>query len=351
MATPLNTDGTWLCPTPADRARLVDMEERLRPVRRQAMLILAAALVACGPWLGFWTLLPLALSGAVFRVIDRRLTEATAPEYHVAVAWLASMAAIAGAVIAAGGPTNRTVSWLVIPVVTLPARFGPRGVGAGVLVAALGMVGVTLGVDPATVAHRPDLLIAPLGLLLATATLSMALMRSDLHHRSVAVIDPLTGMLNRAALTTRVAELTQQVAVIGYPVAVVVGDLDHFKAVNDEHGHTTGDAVLTDVAYCLRKQLRAYDLAYRIGGEEFLVLVPGADAAQAADLAESLRAAVAGEPAGGLAITMSFGVAASPAGVFDFADTFARADEALYRAKEQGLDAVAVDAGPVAALA
>jgi diguanylate cyclase (GGDEF)-like protein len=250
------------------------------------------------------------------------------------------MAAIAGAVAAAGGPGSSTVAWLIIPVVTLPARFGTRAVGAGVLVAALCMIGVTLGVDPGAVAHRPDLLIAPLGLLGATATLSVALMRSDLHHRSAAVIDPLTGMLNRAALTTRAAELSQQAGVVNRPVALVLGDLDHFKSVNDQHGHARGDAVLIDVAYRLRKRLRAYDLAYRIGGEEFLILVPGADAEQALELAETLRRAIAAEPVGGLAITMSFGVAASPAGSFDFATTFARADEALYRAKEQGRDTV-----------
>jgi diguanylate cyclase (GGDEF)-like protein len=209
------------------------------------------------------------------------------------------------------------------------------------------MIGVTLGVDPSGVARRPDLLIAPLGLLGATATLSMALMRSDLHHRSAAVVDPLTGMLNRAALTTRAAELAQQAGVVHQPVALVLGDLDHFKTINDEHGHARGDAVLTDVAYRLRKQLRAYDLAYRIGGEEFLVVVPGADAEQACELAEALRGALAAAPVAGLAVTMSFGVAASPAGAFDLAATFARADEALYRAKEHGRDVVVVDGAAV----
>lgn len=351
MGRPADHAGTWLCPTPADRERLLDMEARLRPVRRSSMGVLGVTLLALGPWLGFWTLVPLAIAGAGFRVIDRRLADASAPEFRVAAAWLVSLLAIAAAVAAIGHTDTPTVSWLIIPVVTLPARFGPRGVAAGVLAAGLCMVGVTLGPDPAAVLARPDLLLAPLGLLGAAATLSTALMRSDQHHRSAAVIDPLTGMLNRAALATRAAELTQHAAVIGHPVAVVVGDLDHFKAVNDEHGHAAGDAVLTDVAYRIRKQLRAYDLAYRIGGEEFLVLVPGAEAGQAADLAESLRRAIADAPVGGLAVTMSFGVAASPPGVFDFADTFARADAALYRAKEQGRDAVVVDAGPVAAFA
>ena len=70
----------------------------------------------------------------------------------------------------------------------------------------------------------------------------------------------------------------------------MVGDLDHFKGVNDALGHAVGDAVLADVAYTIRKQLRAFDLAYRLGGEEFLILIPGADSKRAVVLAERLRA-------------------------------------------------------------
>ena len=90
---------------------------------------------------------------------------------------------------------------------------------------------------------------------------------------------------------------------------MIVADLDHFKAVNDSHGHTVGDIALKDVAYILRKQLRAFDLAYRLGGEEFLILVPGSDAGHTVELADRLRAAVAAETvAGSIEVTMSFGV-------------------------------------------
>ena len=120
-------------------------------------------------------------------------------------------------------------------------------------------------------------------------------MRSDIQHRSDAVIDQLTGMLNRKALGVRALELAQQSEVTGEPVGVIVADLDHFKHVNDTRGHTVGDAVLKEVAYLLRKQLRAFDLAYRLGGEEFLILVPGSDIDHAAELAERLREAVRAE--------------------------------------------------------
>ena len=126
-------------------------------------------------------------------------------------------------------------------------------------------------------------------LVICTAILSTALMRSDVYHRGETVIDPLTGMLNRKALASRVAELEQQSLVSGEPIGLVVGDLDRFKEVNDSCGHATGDAVLKEVAYAMRKELRAFDLAYRLGGEEFLVVLPGADSDTSALLAERLR--------------------------------------------------------------
>jgi diguanylate cyclase (GGDEF)-like protein len=146
-------------------------------------------------------------------------------------------------------------------------------------------------------------------------------------------------MLNRRALAARIQELDEQARLTGEPVGVVIGDLDRFKLVNDEHGHARGDAVLVDVAYALRKQLRAFDLAYRVGGEEFLILLPGATPEESLTLAERLRAAIASEPYAGLSVTMSFGVA-STAGAVGIADTMLRADTALYEAKNAGRNRV-----------
>ena len=160
------------------------------------------------------------------------------------------------------------------------------------------------------------------------------------------MIDPLTGMLNRNALHTRVAELTQQAAILREPVALIVGDLDNFKTINDGHGHAAGDAVLKDVAYRLRKSLRAYDLAYRLGGEEFLVVLPGAGAEQAAEVAETLRRSISDEPIAGLLVTISFGVSASAPGEFQYDDVFSGADLALYRSKQDGRNRVRVSAAP-----
>jgi diguanylate cyclase (GGDEF)-like protein len=148
-------------------------------------------------------------------------------------------------------------------------------------------------------------------------------------------------------LSTRVVELAQQSEVTGEPVGLIVADLDRFKRINDTLGHSTGDAVLKEVAYLLRKQLRAFDLAYRLGGEEFLILVPGSDVAGTVELAERLRAVIAAERVAGVPVTMSLGVHASARGTrFDYESVFAAADAALYRAKREGRDTVCAEQEP-----
>jgi diguanylate cyclase (GGDEF)-like protein len=325
-----------------DRERLLDMEERFKPVRRVAMGILAIALIAGGPWIGWWTLIPLVAAAGFFALADARLEHSERPEYLIFAAWTGSEIMIAVAVALTGGPAVATISWLAIPVVTLSARFPLRGVAAGVAIAVALCIGVAFASASQGVLDNPTLLTAPVALILAVAVLSTALMRSDMHYRGEAVIDPLTGMLNRKALTTRVSELAQQSEISGQPIGVIVGDLDHFKEINDSQGHAAGDAVLTDVAYVLRKQLRAFDLAYRIGGEEFLVLLPGSDTRECVRLAQLLRRSVEACTFGdGAMLTMSFGISASIAGDrFDYERVFAAADDALYEAKSLGRNRV-----------
>jgi diguanylate cyclase (GGDEF)-like protein len=195
-----------------------------------------------------------------------------------------------------------------VPVITLPVRFGTRGVAAGVGFT-IALLLVTFGLDLRSTVDGPEHFLFPLAAIVAVALLSTALLRSDLEHRSEAVVDPLTGMLNRNALMTRVVELAQQSAITREPVSLIVGDLDRFKQINDGHGHAAGDAALKDVAHVIRKQLRAYDLVYRLGGEEFLVVLPGAQPEHAAAVAGELRAAIERMPGAGLHVTMSFGVA------------------------------------------
>jgi diguanylate cyclase (GGDEF)-like protein len=278
----------------------------------------------------------------LFALADARLAQTERPEYVMFAAWTLSEVTMAAAVALSGGPRVATLSWIAIPVVTLSARFSLRGVIVGVCIAISLVLAVAFGVHPSTTLAEPPVVMAPVALILAIAVLSTALMQSDLEHRSESVIDPLTGMLNRKALMNRIAELSQQSEVTGEPVGMILGDLDRFKEVNDSQGHAAGDAALTDVAYLLRKRLRAFDLAYRIGGEEFLVLLPGADTRESAVMAEELRAAVAADTVGdGTSLTVSFGVSASArGGGFDYQRVFAAADEALYEAKSDGRNTV-----------
>jgi diguanylate cyclase (GGDEF)-like protein len=160
--------------------------------------------------------------------------------------------------------------------------------------------------------------------------------------------DPLTGLPNRrgfAALGgSALAVARQQDA----PSVIVAMDLDRFKAINDGHGHAAGDDVLRGVAAAIRAAIRGSDVAGRLGGEEFALLLPGDDIADGVSLAERLRALVRAtvpHPAGGgAAVTLSAGVAAVGAGPAPAAidAALAAADQALYAAKQQGRDRVLV---------
>ena len=341
--------GSWLCGEDIERERLLDMEEHLRPVRAVTMaLIVGVAFVSTGfvDIRVFLTVIAgVAFAAGVFRVADARMKSSERPEYVMFGAWVGAQLAIAACVVFTGGADSPGVAWLAIPVVTLSSRFSTRGVVLGLAITLALLVAVTLGVDPAAVAEDPKLLSAPAIVIIGVAVLSIALMRSDRHHRGAAVIDPLTGMLNRKALSNRIMELTEQSAVTAQPVGLIFGDLDHFKRVNDSLGHATGDGVLRDVAYVLRKRLRAFDLSYRIGGEEFLVVLPGADRDECVRIAEELRAAIEGDTFGGIEITMSFGVGASTEGEpFAYDRVFAAADAALYEAKRGGRNRVCDEA-------
>ncbi|MDX6582844.1 MAG: two-component system, cell cycle response regulator [Solirubrobacterales bacterium] len=319
---------------------MLDMDERVAPVRALTLGMLALIALAQAHWLGLWTLVPLVVAAAGFAAGARLSSRTDRPEYVLFASWILSEVVIAATVLIAGLDSS-LLSWLAIPVITLSARFSTHGVIAGVGVALALCVGVAFAADAGAVLAFPPILFGPAAVIVAVGVLSTALMRSDFEHRDEAVIDQLTGMLNRHALTRRAVELEQQSKLTGEPIGIVLGDLDHFKHVNDALGHAVGDAVLADVAYTIRKQLRAFDLAYRLGGEEFLILVPGSDPARTADLAEELRAAIASQRFADREVTMTFGVSATEAGqTFDYTAHFERADTALYAAKRGGRNLV-----------
>ena len=168
-----------------------------------------------------------------------------------------------------------------------------------------------------------------------------------------AIFDPLTGLYNRRYGLAEMTRQTRQATSDDLPFAVMMADMDHFKRINDEHGHAAGDAVLVETARRLRTHLRPSDMAARIGGEEFLLLLPGTNEAEATAVANRLRQAFERTPfvipgsAKLLTVTISIGlclISRSDLAGDDISNAaIDRADKALYAAKNMGRNCVLLD--------
>ncbi len=178
---------------------------------------------------------------------------------------------------------------------------------------------------------------------------AMELRESVNNTMAMAVTDPLTGLYNRRYFERHLNVLLGKAQEQERDLALMILDIDHFKAVNDSYGHDIGDAVLREFSARLRRNIRGVDLACRFGGEEFVVLMPDTDFAQADSVAERVRQSIAekmfdvGAPRP-LSVTVSVGVSLNES----LADTpeslIKRADVALYRAKREGRNRVIFDA-------
>ena len=171
--------------------------------------------------------------------------------------------------------------------------------------------------------------------------------RADNHRLSVlAQTDPLTQLVNRRALTIRLVSEMERVRRYNAPLAMLLLDLDHFKLVNDTHGHLAGDEVLAEVAALLQRAARTVDMVARYGGEEFVMVLPETGAQGAIAFAERVREKVAGNRflvagVSEIRITASIGVATYPSTQLESVeDLFRAADAALYRAKGSGRNLV-----------
>jgi diguanylate cyclase (GGDEF)-like protein len=155
--------------------------------------------------------------------------------------------------------------------------------------------------------------------------------------------DPLTQLLNRRAFEEELGQMLALNRRTGEEGAILTLDIDHFKKINDTYGHTAGDDVLREMAQCMQSHLRPYDNLYRIGGEEFAVLLPGVDAQEALEMAERLRVSIdsrkikVGEHR--IDATVSVGVA-STLGSVEPKHLLEAADAALYHAKANGRNQV-----------
>lgn len=332
--------GSWLCPTELDRSRAVDANERVRNIRLCGVAFVGTALLAAVPWVGYWVLIPFVFTGINLITVERRLLRSARPERVSAWAMLTTLLTIGIGVAISGGPDSPALSWMVLPVLISAARFRPQvvAVGAGLTVAAILLA--TLASNPHATVDNPTTVLATLALLAGVVSPVLALQAAELHHRSEAIIDPLTGLLNRHALGPRFVELAYQAKVSDQPLCLLLCDVDGFKRINDEHGHGRGDAVLRDIAYEMRKRLRSFELVYRLGGEEFLILLPGMSRSGGQRLAERLRAAVEQACPTGLCVTVSLGLSAGRGAEVDYERMFTAADEALYEAKRAGRNRV-----------
>ncbi|MEX2293419.1 MAG: GGDEF domain-containing protein [Acidimicrobiales bacterium] len=194
-----------------------------------------------------------------------------------------------------------------------------------------------LQVDPPATGGRSLLVVS--GLIVATAAVAseQAARRLDAaerHLQALALRDPMTGLWNRRAFDQRLAAASAA-ATRGRPSVLAVIDVDHFKQINDQHGHPAGDRALTHLATTLVRETRIDDECFRIGGEEFAVLMPATTTDEAKVVLQRARTALVASPPATGPLTFSAGLV-SLEGADDPSRSFALADQALYEAKASG---------------
>lgn len=218
---------------------------------------------------------------------------------------------------------------------------------------------IAMAVDPGLVTtvfeinHVQVLTYAVGSLLPVIATIGVLLLCTELMQAEllrVSRLDHLTGAYNRRAIEDLGERAMAWARRHGSGLSALVVDADHFKHINDAHGHAAGDHALQAVVACIRAQLRSEDLLGRLGGEEFLVLLPGTQLAEALPAAERIRRAVAATPLpidkAALHLTVSIGATELAPGDLQFSHLLQRADRAMYAAKHAGRDRVLSEPGP-----
>jgi diguanylate cyclase (GGDEF)-like protein len=245
--------------------------------------------------------------------------------------------------------------WLAVDALRRESREN-RAVGTMVMMAVftlffvfltgLGLITVPFGRLPETDYQAAYLVCVPTSIM-GVGLFALVLLAEDLALglRELATIDPLTGALNRRGLEALAEREAARCKREGRPLSVVLADLDHFKAVNDDLGHAIGDTALRRFAAHLLDSVRTGDLVGRIGGEEFILVLPGAGSAAASELIARIRrtapALIEGAAARAMP-TASFGIAVLNTPGDSLAAAIARADAALYQAKADGRDCVRV---------
>jgi diguanylate cyclase (GGDEF)-like protein len=242
------------------------------------------------------------------------------------------------AIAVATSPPGNGAVMFAFSVLCVASFFGSRETIAVVALVAVAQAGVVLHQPEGTFDQwcDPVATMAVIAIVVRGLAARNARLVARLTHESR--VDPLTGLLNRRGLEERFAAELARAKRDARPLAVVTVDIDHFKRINDKHGHQAGDRALVWLAAMLNEHTRGADIVARVGGEEFVIVLPGADGAAAQELAERLRRAIE-EGDAEHPFTISAGVASAlaPSTAHTLLDA---ADRALYAAKHAGRNRV-----------
>jgi diguanylate cyclase (GGDEF)-like protein len=332
----------WLRGSAADQARYADMRQALRRPQHLGSAVAGAMLVAAF-WYGPGMIVLVLVGAATMAMGVVRHRRSRQPEHVTAVTFAALELNLVTGVLLTGGASSPLLPLVVVPVLAQAVCYRPQ-----VLIAAVGAIAAMLAPAVLLAPALPPAVEAPpllhltvfASLVVSVALIGSHLASADLQSRDEAVADPMTGLLNRLTLSSRFAAAQRLAAGTGQSIGVVMCDVDHFKRINDTHGHDRGDEVLVELASRLRASLRATDVAYRVGGEEFVLLLPGRDIGDAVLVAERVRHAVAATPLAGLPVTVSAGVTSVREDAATLSEVLRQADRALYAAKAAGRNRV-----------
>ncbi|MBU3078354.1 GGDEF domain-containing protein [Sphingomonas quercus] len=329
-------------------------------------------------WVGFYPARPIILTlgtiSATLIMVGFRQRAGLAPRALAIWAVAAAIAAvcIAGSLLAPGGPIDRGLFPIYLAATQIAgastlvrlgwrATLTERSAFVMMLVFAAFYVGVgalafVQGSNPspqAVAAYQSLLLLGTPAIYSSFGLFSVFLLAADLAEqmRRLAILDPLTSIMNRRGLTQAVEAAIANTRRNGHPLSLVVADLDRFKHINDNFGHAAGDRALQRFAAYLESTIRKGDIVSRIGGEEFALLLVNTPACTAMDVAERLRGGLATLDSGtdGVRLSASFGVTSLRPDDIGLGDLFDRADAALYRSKLDGRNRVTLAGEPFSA--
>lgn len=330
--------------TEGERLRQVENEQLVRPAAQRHLLMCVLVMVAVVLTEPRHVIVAgavtVGLAAVVVGLVQLGLSKTSNVGEWMAVENVVICTTIGVATAVTGGLDSPVIPVFCVLAAFIGIRF--KGLVSQLLLGylvACAVAGV-LAADAAGALDRAGLFTSWLAACVAVWMATTAVGHSERRARSDAVSDTLTGLLNRKAFDLRMDVLQHQAARGRLPVAILMCDLDGFKAINDTLGHEQGDDVLRRVADSLRASARTTDRVYRVGGDEFAVVLDGASAEDAAEIGERLREGVERAFPGVPRVTLSVGVATGRGAHLHLHEVVRDADRALYEAKRGGRNAV-----------